>query len=105
MAFTTLQTIHCCLAGMAPERMGKAFSVHTFSGFLGGALAPPVMIGVALMLEPRWAFAVAAMAGLAGKFCTGDAWRGAGRCRTRGLLMHPASSNVLWPRRWFHWQS
>jgi MFS family permease len=50
--------------GMAPERMGKAFSVHTFSGFLGGALAPPVMIGVALMLEPRWAFAVAAMAGL-----------------------------------------
>lgn len=50
--------------GMAPERMGKAFSVHTFSGFLGGALAPPVMIGVALMLEPRWAFAVAAIAGL-----------------------------------------
>ncbi len=50
--------------GMASERMGKAFSVHTFSGFLGGALAPPVMIGVALMLEPRWAFAVAAIAGL-----------------------------------------
>lgn len=24
--------------GMASERMGKAFSVHTFSGFLGGAL-------------------------------------------------------------------
>ncbi len=50
--------------GMAPERMGRAFSVHTFAGFLGGALAPPVMIGVALMLEPRWAFAVAAGAGL-----------------------------------------
>ena len=50
--------------GMAPERMGRAFSVHTFSGFLGGALAPPVMIGVAMMLEPRWAFAVAAGAGL-----------------------------------------
>lgn len=50
--------------GIPPERMGRAFSIHTFAGFLGAALAPPIMIGVALALSPRWAFAVAAGAGL-----------------------------------------
>ncbi len=50
--------------GIPADRMGRAFSVHTFAGFLGGALAPPVMVGVALLLAPRWSFAVAALAGL-----------------------------------------
>lgn len=50
--------------GLPAERMGQAFSIHTFAGFLGGALAPPVMIGVALLLAPRWSFAIAALAGL-----------------------------------------
>ncbi|WP_253445602.1 MFS transporter [Halomonas sp. Y3] len=50
--------------GMPANRMGRAFSIHTFAGFLGGALAPPVMVGVALLVEPRWSFAVAALAGL-----------------------------------------
>lgn len=51
--------------GMPIDKMGRAFSIHTFAGFLGGALAPPVMVGVALLLAPRWSFAVAALAGLA----------------------------------------
>jgi len=34
-------------AAMAPERVGRAFSIHTFSGFLGGALAPATMIFLA----------------------------------------------------------
>ncbi|WP_417617516.1 MFS transporter [Oceanisphaera sp.] len=49
--------------GMPSERMGRAFSVHTFAGFLGGALAPPLMVGVALAWDPRWSFAIAALAG------------------------------------------
>ena len=28
-------------------RMGRAFSVHTFAGFAGGAIAPPLLLGVA----------------------------------------------------------
>ncbi|GGE41562.1 MFS transporter [Halopseudomonas oceani] len=51
--------------GLPIDKMGRAFSIHTFAGFLGGALAPPVMVGVALLLAPRWSFAVAALAGLA----------------------------------------
>ena len=50
--------------GTPSRRMGRAFSIHTFAGFLGGALAPPIMIGVALAIAPRWSFAIAALAGL-----------------------------------------
>ena len=50
--------------GIPPKRMGRAFSIHTFAGFLGSALAPPIMIGVALATAPRWSFAIAAIAGL-----------------------------------------
>lgn len=57
--------------GIVPERMGRAFSVHTFAGFLGAALAPPLMVGVALAWEPRWSFAIAAGAGLIGLFVVG----------------------------------
>lgn len=52
--------------GIAHERMGRAFSVHTFAGFLGGALAPPLMVGAALAWSPRWSFAIAALAGAIG---------------------------------------
>lgn len=52
--------------GIAHERMGQAFSIHTFAGFLGGALAPPIMVGVALAASVQWSFAIAAAAGLAG---------------------------------------
>lgn len=50
--------------GIPSHRMGRAFSIHTFAGFLGAALAPPIMIGVALVIGPRWSFAIAALAGL-----------------------------------------
>ena len=32
---------------IAPARLGRAFSIHTFSGFLGNAIAPVTMIGLA----------------------------------------------------------
>lgn len=50
--------------GIPSRRMGRAFSIHTFAGFLGAALAPPIMIGVALTMGPRWSLAIAALAGL-----------------------------------------
>ena len=39
-----------------PSRVGRAFSVHTFAGFLGGAIAPAVMVLLAstIGLRPRW---------------------------------------------------
>ena len=34
-------------AKIVPKRLGRAFSIHTFSGFLGNALAPVTMIALA----------------------------------------------------------
>src|SRR2546430_244286 len=34
-------------AKVAPARLGRAFSIHTFSGFLGNAVAPVTMIALA----------------------------------------------------------
>jgi len=39
-------------ASVAKERMGRAFSIHTFAGYLGAALAPVTMI--ALMNWTDW---------------------------------------------------
>jgi MFS transporter, FSR family, fosmidomycin resistance protein len=45
-------------------RTGRAFSVHTFAGFLGGALAPGAMLGMAALLGPLGALAAAGLLGL-----------------------------------------
>src|ERR671938_948738 len=34
-------------AGVRQARIGRAFSVHTFAGFFGGAVAPPVLVVLA----------------------------------------------------------
>ena len=47
------------------NRVGKAFSVHTFSGYLGGSVAPAVMIFCAAAWSWRGAYLVAAGLGLA----------------------------------------
>jgi FSR family fosmidomycin resistance protein-like MFS transporter len=36
-------------ASIAEERVGRAFSIHTFAGFLGGAIAPAFVLGIAAM--------------------------------------------------------
>lgn len=51
--------------GMQPEKMGRAFSIHTFAGFLGAALAPPLLLGLAQIVDLRWAFALSAAVGFA----------------------------------------
>jgi MFS family permease len=34
-------------SAIAEERVGRAFSIHTFAGFLGGAIAPAFVLGIA----------------------------------------------------------
>jgi MFS family permease len=45
-------------------RTGRAFSIHTFAGFLGGALAPVAMLGLAALFGPLGALAAAGLLGL-----------------------------------------
>lgn len=54
------------LSGSVSEgRVGRAFSVHTFSGFLGGAAAPAVMLAIASASDWRTAFIVMGLFGIA----------------------------------------
>ena len=32
---------------ISEDRIGRAFSIHTFAGFVGGAIAPPLLLGLA----------------------------------------------------------
>jgi len=50
--------------GIRAERMGRAFSLHTFAGCVGAAIAPGFLLGIAALGEPRLAFAGAALVGL-----------------------------------------
>lgn len=49
-----------------PEVLGRAFSFHTLSGFAGSALAPGLMVGLALTFDWRTAFHVLGVVGLLG---------------------------------------
>src|SRR5262245_18858877 len=52
------------LAEAIPEhQIGRAFSVHTFAGFAGGALAPPILLGVAAYAGLSAALLVAGLIG------------------------------------------
>lgn len=46
-------------------RLGKAFSVHTFAGFLGTAITPAILLGTASVFGVGSAFALAGIASLA----------------------------------------
>jgi MFS family permease len=46
-------------ARIAPARVGRAFSIHTFSGFLGTAVAPVTMLAVAASLGLSFALIAA----------------------------------------------
>jgi FSR family fosmidomycin resistance protein-like MFS transporter len=52
-------------AVIEPERLGKAFSIHTFAGFLGSAIAPMVMLLGAEAFGFRAAIVAAGVFGLA----------------------------------------
>ncbi len=50
-------------AAIEPSRIGRAFSFHTFAGYLGGAIAPPVMLLVSSHAGLSAALLVAALIG------------------------------------------
>jgi MFS family permease len=51
-------------ARVAPARIGRAFSVHTFAGMLGGAIAPATMLVLATTLGMRFALIAAGAVGV-----------------------------------------
>lgn len=52
-------------ASIRPERLGRAFSIHTFSGNIGWALAPAAMVSLTALWNWRAALVVLGLAGLA----------------------------------------
>lgn len=42
--------------GISPEKMGRAFSIHTFAGFVGAAMAPLILVWLTLHSDVRTAF-------------------------------------------------
>ena len=53
-------------AHMDEARMGRAFSIHTFAGFLGGAVAPAIMAALVATVGGLGALIVAGAVGPAG---------------------------------------
>lgn len=47
--------------GIDGKRMGRAFSIHTFAGYLGTAMAPVLLLGTAAYLGLSQAFAVSGL--------------------------------------------
>jgi MFS family permease len=50
--------------GIGGARMGRAFSLHTFAGYLGGAVAPALMLGMAAIVGVQGAVMVAGLAAI-----------------------------------------
>lgn len=51
-------------AKVAEKRLGRAYSLHTFSGFFGGGAAPIVIVALAAAVDWRFAFVAVGLAGL-----------------------------------------
>lgn len=51
-------------AGIPKAQLGRAFSLHTFAGYLGTAIAPAVLIGLALLAGPGMALGAVGVAGI-----------------------------------------
>jgi len=50
-------------ASVEPERMGRAFSIHTFAGYLGTAVAPVTMLLLMSLTDWRTALVICGLAG------------------------------------------
>ncbi len=56
------------------QRMGRAFSIHTFAGHLGSAVAPATIIFLAALWSWRAALVIAGVAGLLATFVLATQW-------------------------------
>lgn len=57
-----------------PARMGRAFSIHTFFGHLGFALAPATMLFLAALTDWKLALVIAGLIGIATMFAMVSQW-------------------------------
>ncbi|MDB5571848.1 MAG: transporter [Hyphomicrobiales bacterium] len=51
-------------AEMSPERMGRAYSIHGFMGYLGFAVAPPIVLGLAWLGGTQFALVASGLLGV-----------------------------------------
>lgn len=51
--------------GVPDKQMGRAYSVHTFSGYFGTAVAPGILLGIAYTAGVSWAFLFSAVVAVA----------------------------------------
>ena len=92
-------------ARVASSRIGRAFSVHTFAGMLGGAVAPAVMLVLATTMGVRTALVAAGLVGLWCYQFSGSATWMAGRRHERpavALAQNADASARSSPRRCSH---
>ncbi|TDI65174.1 MAG: MFS transporter [Alphaproteobacteria bacterium] len=61
-------------ASINPARMGRAFSIHTFFGHLGFALAPATMLFLAALTDWKMALVIAGLIGIATMFAMVSQW-------------------------------
>jgi MFS family permease len=73
-------------AQIAPRRLGRAFSLHTFAGHLGWSLAPAIIMALTAFVSWRFALVVVGLAGLGAAFVIW--WQGA-------LLESPSPAPAL----------
>lgn len=52
-------------AKITDKRLGRAYSLHTFSGFFGGGVAPVAIVALAAAFDWRMAFIIVGLAGVA----------------------------------------
>jgi len=92
-------------ARVASSRIGRAFSVHTFAGMLGGAVAPAVMLVLATTVGVRTALVAAGLVGLWCYQFSGSATWMAGRRHERpavALARQAGARAPSSPRRCSH---
>jgi len=57
-----------------PQRMGRAFSIHTFSGHLGSAIAPTTILFLAALTDWKLALVIAGLIGIVTMFAMTSQW-------------------------------
>jgi MFS family permease len=85
-------------AHMDAARMGRAFSIHTFAGFLGGAVAPAIMAALVAMAGGQGALIVAGAVGpAAALLLIGVGLPDASAADRKVDGVHPPRQNIITP--------
>jgi MFS family permease len=83
---------------VAPERLGRVFSFHTFAGMAGNAATPPILLYVYAMAGWRGAFLAAAALGLVAAFVL--VWQGEPTPSVKAAKARRPDTTVVAPEGW-----